>query len=96
MELQEIIRILRENKGFILRQYKADIQGIFGSYSRGEQTAESDVDILVRFDNNATLLALSGLSNYLQEKLGIKADIVSERALRKEIKPQIENDLIRV
>ncbi len=96
MNLNEIIKTLRENKEFIHRQYKADVMGVFGSYSRGEQTSESDVDILVRFDIGATLFTLGGLINYLNDKLGIKADVVSERALKKELKPLIENDLVRI
>ena len=96
MNLQQITSILSENKEFIHRHYKAELRGIFGSYSRGEQKAESDLDILVAFDKGATLFTLSGLSNFLQEKLGIKVDVVSERAIRKNLRPYIENDLVKV
>jgi predicted nucleotidyltransferase len=96
MNLQQITSILSENKEFIHRRYKAEVRGIFGSYSRGEQKAESDLDVLVAFDKGATLFTLSGLSNFLQEKLGIKVDVVSERAIKKNLRPYIENDLVKV
>jgi hypothetical protein len=47
--LEEIKKFLQENKEIILKEFKAEIVGIFGSYARGEQTRESDIDIVVRF-----------------------------------------------
>lgn len=96
MELNNIIIFLQKNKSLIRNKYKADVQGVFGSYSRGEQGEESDLDILVRFDKDASLFTWGGLVNYLQEQLGIKVDVVSERALREELKSYIEKDLVRV
>ena len=57
-------------------RYDAEIIGIFGSYARGEQTERSDVDVLARFDADATLFDLIGLSLFLEEKLGIGVDVV--------------------
>jgi len=56
--------------------------GIFGSCVRGEQKQGSDVDLLVRFGDGATLFDLVELSEFLEHKLGMKVDIVSERAVR--------------
>jgi predicted nucleotidyltransferase len=47
--LEEIKKFLQENKEIILKEFKAEIVGIFGSYARGEQTRESYIDIVVRF-----------------------------------------------
>ncbi|MBC8044190.1 MAG: nucleotidyltransferase domain-containing protein, partial [Rhizobacter sp.] len=56
---------------------------IFGSYSRGEQTPESDVDILVEFDGEKQLTIFDDLyiAEYLAEKLGIKVDLVEKNLL---------------
>ena len=89
--LEGIKNILKENKETIIKEFKAEIIGIFGSYSRGDQTEKSDVDILIRFKEEATLFDFVGLGNFLEEKLGIKVDIVSERV----IKPELKNDILK-
>jgi len=50
---------------------------IFGSFARGEETKESDVDILVKLGKNKTLLDLIGLKFELEDKLGRDVDVVS-------------------
>ncbi|KAA6335146.1 hypothetical protein EZS27_016591 [termite gut metagenome] len=57
---------------------------VFGSYSRGEETRKSDMDILVRFDHNAniTLFKYAGMVNSLQELLHKKIDLVEEGQLK--------------
>ena len=96
MNLPQITNILRENKDYIHQHYKAEVKGVFGSYSRNEQKDDSDLDVLVAFDKLATLFTLAGLSHFLQEKLGIKVDVVSERAVKKSLRSYIENDLVKV
>lgn len=80
----------------IKKEYKAEVIGLFGSYTRGEQKEGSDIDILVRFSEGATLLDFVGLANFLEEKLKIKVDIVSERAVRPELKEQILSEVVTV
>ncbi len=94
--LEEVERILKDLKEEIREQYKAEIVGIFGSYARGEQKERSDVDILVRFFEGTTLFDFVGLGDFLEEKLGIKVDIVSENAIRKELKDRILQEVIKV
>ena len=96
MTKQGILEILKSVKQEVRRCYKAELKGIFGSYSRGEQAEGSDVDVLVKFLPGATLLDLSGLGNFLEQKLQSKVDVVSDRALREEIKPYIKNDLVAI
>jgi len=93
---QDIIALLRQSKAETQQRYKADVIGLFGSYARGEQTNESDVDILVKFAPGASLFDLVRLGNYLEKRLQKKVDIVSERALRHEIQSYVYQDLIRV
>nr|MDO8096451.1 nucleotidyltransferase family protein [Candidatus Wukongarchaeota archaeon] len=94
--LERIINALKDLGKEIKKDYKAEIIGVFGSYVRGEQKEGSDVDILVRFLEGATLFDFVGLGDFLEEKLGVKVDIVSERALRQEIREQILEEVVAV
>lgn len=94
--LETIKRTLRSLDREIKKEYKAEVIGLFGSYTRGEQKEGSDIDILVRFSEGATLLDFVGLANFLEEKLKIKVDIVSERAVRPELKEQILSEVVTV
>ena len=94
MTKKNILKILKSVKQDVRHQYKAELKGIFGSYSREEQSEESDVDILVRCLPGATLIDLSGLGNFLEQKLQSKVDIVSDRALRKGIESYVNNDRV--
>ena len=89
MTRQEIIESLKNLRKEAASNYNAEIVGIFGSYARKEPREDSDLDILVRFNDKASLLDLSGLTDYLGDKLNIKVDVLSERAIRKEIKAKI-------
>lgn len=96
MDKEEIIEILRRLAERIENDYKAEIIGLFGSYSRGEQSEDSDVDVLVRFGEGATLLDFMGLANFLEDELNLKVDIVSERAIREELKDQILKEVVTI
>ena len=95
-KLKQIQSILASSKAELRKRYKVRELGIFGSYSRGEQKKTSDVDILVRFNPNATLFDFVGLGNYLEEKLKIKVDVVSERGIRPELKNNIIKGVLKV
>jgi len=82
-------------KNIIIRNllpYKPKRLGIFGSYARGENNANSDLDILVEFGERISLLDLAGLEQDLSDCLGIKVDIVTERGLSKYVRPYVEKD----
>ena len=67
---------------------------MFGSYVRGEQTPESDVDILVSFDEVPSLLKFVGIENYLSDLLGVKVDLVMKRVLKPFIGEYILREVI--
>lgn len=92
----EIKKKLSALKGLLRRKYYAEIIGIFGSYARDDNNSDSDIDILVRFIKGASLFDLVGLSDFLEEELDRKVDIVSERGLRKDIELFIRKDLIKI
>ena len=67
--------------------------GIFGSVARGENTENSDIDILYHLKNAIGLLNLVRIKNSLEEELNIKVDLVSEKYLNNKLKPYVMNDL---
>ncbi|HMK61174.1 MAG TPA: nucleotidyltransferase domain-containing protein [Dissulfurispiraceae bacterium] len=69
---------------------------MFGSYVRGEQREGSDLDVLVEFDDNANLLHLVGLAEFLEEKLHLRFDIVPESALRTEIREIVLREKVTI
>jgi len=96
MTSQETVSLLKKIQPEAHKRFKVKIIGIFGSAARNENTELSDIDILVEFETGATLFDLSALKIYLEEKLNKKVDVVSKKALRKEIEPNIFSDLILV
>ncbi len=94
--LEEVISIIKNLKKEIEQKYRAEIVGIFGSVARGEQKEGSDIDILVKFHENATLFDFMRLSIFLQEKLGADVDIVPQDTIKEELKEIIMSEVINI
>ncbi len=90
-ELNEIERILKENKPLLKERFKVKEIGIFGSRVRGEERKRSDVDILVEFYEVVSLLDFVALERELSELIGEKVDLVMKSAL----KPRIGKHILR-
>ncbi|MEW6482621.1 MAG: nucleotidyltransferase family protein [bacterium] len=54
---------------------------VFGSYVRGEEKPESDIDIIVEFSERKSLLELVRIERELSEVLGIKVDLLTEKSI---------------
>jgi len=89
MALFELITEKREEILRISREHGASNIRIFGSIARGEERADSDVDFLVDLENDRSLLDLGGLLFELQELLGRKVDVVTEKGLHWYIKERV-------
>jgi predicted nucleotidyltransferase len=72
------------------------VVGIFGSYVRGEQQEESDLDLLAEILHPISLLELVGAEIYLSEKLGVKVDLIPKRNVRKELREAIQQEAIPI
>ena len=94
--IAEIQNTIAAEKDEIRRRYKAEIKGIFGSYARGDFHADSDLDLLVDFDEGANLFDLVGLQQFLEEKLDCKVDLVSRRSLREELRTSVLSEMINL
>ncbi|QTA86011.1 nucleotidyltransferase family protein [Desulfonema magnum] len=94
MLLNQLMEILKSLKHEVRRKYKAELRGVFGSHAREEAGEHSDIDILVEFEEGATLFDLSEMGDFLEEKLQHKVDLVCQSTVREEIRPYIYNDLV--
>jgi predicted nucleotidyltransferase len=85
--LAEIKQILQAQKPHLYQEYGVAEIGLFGSYVRGEQRADSDVDVLVELTDppRISLLGLVGLQHYLSDLLGLGVDVALKKNLKKRI-----------
>ncbi len=81
----EIENKLRELKPVLFQKYSVDKIGYFGSFSRSEQTNDSDIDILVSF-RKPIGWDFFDLQEFLENELKLKVDLVSEKALKEQLK----------
>jgi len=91
-----ILTKLRLCKPYLAANYGLVSLALFGSASRGMARADSDIDILVGFDGPATSERYFGVQFHLEDQLGRPVDLVAEKALRRELRPLIERDVIHV
>ena len=88
----EIKKILKNNKDRLFEKYGLSIIAIFGSYSRGHQTKDSDVDILVDFKKPIGLEFID-LAVELENLLNARVDLVSKNGIRSDYFKMIESEL---
>jgi predicted nucleotidyltransferase len=69
---------------------------LFGSTARDTARPDSDVDVLLAFDGAASSARYFGVQFYLEDTLGCPVDLVTEKALRKELRPYIEREAVDV
>ena len=81
----EIENKLRELKSVLFQKYSVDKIGYFGSFLRNEQTNDSDIDILVSFTKPIGW-DFFDLQEFLENELKLKVDLVSEKALKEQLK----------
>lgn len=89
--LAEMKARLRTKKKYLFDKYGVTEVGVFGSYVRGEQRPDSDIDILIDLTDppQIDLFDLVELEHYLTDLLEHKADVVLKRNLRKRIGQRI-------
>ena len=95
---QEILDFLQSHKAYLQKRYFLTKIGLFGSFARNEQTAGSDVDLLIEIEQGTKHvhdLKIS-LSNYLTQALGRNVDIAREKYLKPYAKSAILKDTIYV
>jgi predicted nucleotidyltransferase len=96
MTLEQIVTILRAGMPELQARYHVHSLGVFGSYSRGEQSAASDIDILVSFSTPPSLFGFVELEQQLSSLLGLKVDLVMQSALKPRIGRRVLEEVVRV
>ncbi len=88
------LRKQREHIKIIAQKHGAGNIRVFGSISRGEEGPDSDIDFLVDFEEDRSLFDLVGLKLELEELLGHKVDLLTERAMHRLISAKVKEEAV--
>lgn len=96
MNRARALELLAQSKPFLAAQYGVTDLALFGSTARNTARSNSDIDILVAYDGPATSERYFGVQFYLEDLFGHPVDLVTEKALRRELRPFIEKEAVHV
>lgn len=96
MDRAQVLQLLHAHSDVLAREYQVSELALFGSFARGQADEDSDVDMLVTFDGPATSARYFGLQFYLEDLLGRPVDLVTDKALRPELRPYVEREALNV
>ncbi|MBF0624726.1 MAG: nucleotidyltransferase family protein [Magnetococcales bacterium] len=96
MKRADVMQQLARSKEHLHREFGVTRLALFGSTARDDAGESSDVDLLVAFDGPATSVRYFGVQFYLEDLLGCPVDLVTDKALRPELRPFIEKEAIHV
>lgn len=96
MNRQKALDMLRNAKSTLATRYGVTHLALFGSTARGTAREDSDIDVLVRLNGPATSELYFGIQFYLEDLFGVPIDLVTEKALRPELRPYIEKEAVDV
>ena len=95
-KLDEIREIIMQHSNILAEKYGVAVVGIFGSYVRGKQARQSDIDLLAEILRPISLLEIVGAEIYLSEVLGEKVDLVPKRNVREELRESILKEAVSI
>jgi predicted nucleotidyltransferase len=95
-KLDEIKKSLASLKPELMRRYGVTEIGIFGSYVRGEQRPDSDLDVYVDYREIPSLLDIIDLELFLCDELQVKVDVVPRECIRPELERYILPEVVRI
>jgi hypothetical protein len=90
------LRLLSEHKSILMERFGVIRIALSGSVAINQARADSDVDILVAFDGPATADQYFNTQFYLEDIIGCPVDLVTEKALRPELKPYVKQEALYV
>ena len=96
MTKSEVLDLLRTHKPILADRFGVTDLALFGSFARDEATEDSDLDILIKFDGPATSKTYFGAQFYIEDLTGRKVDLVTDQALRVELRPYVESEALNV
>jgi predicted nucleotidyltransferase len=95
-KLNELKKILQDHKAALKDEFGVIEIGLFGSYTKGNQKKDSDVDVLVEFEKTIDLFAYVHLKNHLSDLLGVNVDLVTKKALKPKIGERILSETVYI
>jgi len=96
MDKRTVLTQLTNSVEEIRRRFSVKAISVFGSIARDEATENSDVDVLVTFNQKATFDLFMDLKFYLEDLLGTGVDLVTDKALRPQVRKAIKQEIINV
>ncbi len=96
MNRAQTLQLLSDHKTLLMQRFGVADLALFGSTARNAAREDSDVDILVSFNGPATSERYFGVMFYLEDLLGHPVDLVTQKALRRELRPFIEKEALHV
>ena len=96
METEKAIELLSAHMTEIRQRFGVESLALFGSVARGEARPESDLDVLVVFRESPGMFDFMELKQYIEQITATPVDLVTEKALKKQLKSQILEESIRV
>ena len=96
MNRSDVLSLLRAHKVALAQRFGVAALSLFGSFARDQATGRSDIDLLVRFDGPTTSKRFFGTQFYIEDLLGRRVDLVTEKALRAELRPYVEREIVNV
>ena len=89
----DIKATLQRELPYLHEHYHVETLGVFGSYVRGEQTEESDLDVLVTYTKTPGLFDFVALKHHLEDLLGLKVDLGTRNAIKPHARPRILSEV---
>ena len=96
MNRSRAIELLTRSKPIRAARYGVTELALFGSTARDAARNDSDVDVLVSFDGPATSERYFGVQFYLEDLFGVPIDLVTDKALRPELRPFVAKEAVHV
>ncbi len=96
MNRARVLELLTQSKPILAARYGVTQLALFGSIARDTARSDSDIDVLIAFDGPATSARYFGVQFYLEDMFGCPVDLVTEKALRAELRPFIESEAVHV
>ncbi|MDY6868741.1 MAG: nucleotidyltransferase family protein [Chloroflexota bacterium] len=93
---QHLLDVLDEHREEIKKKFSVKSLAVFGSVLRGTAGPDSDIDILVQYQQVPGLFGFLDLKQYLESIVGRPVDLVTENALKRQLRDRIIREAVRV
>ncbi len=99
IDLETIKQKIALNKDYLQKTYGVEEIGVFGSFARGDNDANSDIDIAIEINHDKAVVGFfefARMERFLEELLGRKVDLVTKDAIKPYIKEKVLTQMIMI